>query len=62
MTTTKSCACCGREFRRSPADATVRCPDCRRTTRKSYAAGYRPVACGRCGHVHTTLRCDRCGF
>lgn len=24
--------------------------------------GYRPVACGRCGHVHTTLRCDRCGF
>jgi hypothetical protein len=24
--------------------------------------GYNPVACGRCGHIHTTLKCDRCGF
>lgn len=62
MTTiTRACRDCGQVFRRSRADTTVRCPECRhRKTAK--AAHYNAVACGRCGHVHITLRCDRCGY
>ena len=62
--TTKRCRDCEREFKRSPADSTVRCPACRASGRApaARAATYAPVACAMCGHVHTTLKCDRCGF
>jgi NADH pyrophosphatase NudC (nudix superfamily) len=29
MNTSKICIACGAAFKRSPADVTVRCPDCR---------------------------------
>lgn len=62
--TDPTCRDCGASFKASPAGTTVRCPDCR-AARKGKSSGpkkFRPVACGRCGHVHTTLKCDRCGF
>lgn len=58
------CRHCNAEFAASPSGTTVHCPshrtaESRRTPRRT---GFAAVACGRCGHVHTTLRCDRCGF
>ena len=32
----KNCIDCGESFKKSPADATVRCPDCRRARRYGY--------------------------
>jgi DNA-directed RNA polymerase subunit RPC12/RpoP len=57
----KECAKCGKPLKRSLTDYTVNCPDCRGRTRKP-TGKYSPVTCARCGHVHTTLKCDRCGF
>jgi DNA-directed RNA polymerase subunit RPC12/RpoP len=67
MNTPKICVSCGAAFKRSPADVTVRCPDCR--------AGYtRDVApCVVCNDEHvvtygpsavdgsySTVPCHRC--
>ena len=38
MTGTKTCRDCGAEFRKSAADTTVRCPDCRAARRESTPA------------------------
>lgn len=62
MTRTKPCRACGKPFAVSPANTTVNCPEHRGRTTTKRAKSYTAVACGRCGHVHTTLRCDRCGF
>lgn len=60
-TDTKPCSRCGKPFKRSKADYTVNCPACRSGAQQK-SKQYKPVACGQCGHVHTTIRCDRCGF
>lgn len=62
MATDPTCRVCGAAFKASPAGTTVNCPAHRGTVRKAKTKTWAPVACGRCGHVHTTLRCDRCGF
>lgn len=36
---TKACAKCGAEFKRSRADRTVNCPDCRKAARERSYAG-----------------------
>jgi hypothetical protein len=59
------CRHCGAEFTASRTGSTVHCA-AHRTAESRRAApkakSYTPMACARCGHVHTTLRCDRCGF
>jgi hypothetical protein len=59
------CRHCGAEFTASRTGKTVHCPahrtaESRRTPAKP--KGYPAISCIKCGHVHTTLRCDRCGF
>jgi hypothetical protein len=57
------CRVCGDPFTPSPAGTTVNCPAHR--GRKVAAAKpkvWPAIACGRCGKVHTTLKCDGCGF
>jgi hypothetical protein len=66
---TRNCRDCGAPFRKSPADSTVRCPDCRAGRRSNRAS-----ACFNCDGTgsfttgpsavtgeFTTHRCDRCG-
>jgi hypothetical protein len=65
---TKTCRHCGAPFtvRAGAAGATVHCKAHRSTasrrTTKPKVKTWPAIACGRCGHVHTTLRCDACGF
>lgn len=74
---TKSCVDCNAIFAKSKNDRTVRCPACRAQRagnaghprdgftydhRGVRVDGFAPIACGQCGHVHTTIKCDRCGF
>ena len=59
------CRHCGAAFTASRTGSTVHCPAHR--TVESRRAPAKPrqwpaIACSQCGHVHTTLRCDRCGF
>lgn len=57
-----TCRDCGATFQST--GYTVRCLDCRHGGKATTDApkSYKPVACGQCGHVHTTLKCDRCGY
>lgn len=57
-----TCRVCGAAFKASPGGTTVNCPQHRGRVAAPKAKTWTAVACGRCGHMHTTLRCDRCGF
>jgi hypothetical protein len=62
---TKDCRVCGAPFkvRAGAAGATVNCPAHRgRKPATPKVKTWPAIECGRCGKVHTTLRCDRCGF
>ena len=59
--THRACKKCGAQFKKSPSDSTVNCPDCREGA-KQKVKSYRAIECCRCGKVHTTLKCDGCGF
>lgn len=59
------CNHCGAPFKRSRGDSTVNCPAHRTAQSRRAPRGvrqYPAIPCSQCGHVHTTLRCDRCGF
>lgn len=59
----KQCEC-GKWFKKSPTDSTVRCPDCRRRKagRAVKRTGYKAITCCRCGQEFTELKCPRCGI
>jgi predicted nucleic acid-binding Zn-ribbon protein len=54
MNTPKICIACGAAFKRSPADVTVRCPDCR----AGRTADVRPCVVCNDEHVITEQRAN----
>lgn len=62
---TAHCRTCGKPFTRR-AGATgwvVNCSEHRgRKAAAPKAKKWPAIECGRCGKVHTTLKCDGCGF